>query len=98
MEMILHARVPPVQYTTSSLLTSRLAKPTRQPKDHPAQPRYWAGLGHLGMTRGPDVTTRLSSYVTCTLVSWVQDSHTLSSLNVFNKQGVLSDDTNQYDQ
>ena len=38
----------------SQFAATRLAKPTRQPKDHPAQPGYWAGLGHLGMTRGPD--------------------------------------------
>ena len=35
-------------------VSGRLAKPTRQPKDHPAQPGYWAGLGHLGMTCGLD--------------------------------------------
>ena len=32
---------------TAATIELRLAKPTRQPKDHPAQPGYWAGLGHL---------------------------------------------------
>ena len=43
-----------IQNWSQNISGNRLAKPTRQLKDHPAQSGYWAGLRHLGMTHGLD--------------------------------------------